>query len=82
MTTGERLLALAGVGGTAAALVDYSGLPTGTAAQHLLVDRAATTQRTSGGGGRGLWHEIPAQGRDDQDVQDIIRMVLASGMLS
>lgn len=52
MTTGERLVALAGAGGTAGALllmigagstsgealVNYSGLPSGTAEQHLLAD--------------------------------------------
>lgn len=53
MTTGERLTQLSGLSGvtaavmllaigsgatTGAALVNYSGLPTGTAAQHLLVD--------------------------------------------
>ncbi len=52
MTAGERLKLLAGASGTAGALllvigagatagealVNYSGLPTGTAAQHLLTD--------------------------------------------
>ena len=54
MTAGERLRQIAGVGGTAAALllvigtgvtagaalVDYSGLPSGTAAVHLMTDVA------------------------------------------
>lgn len=62
-TAGERLVALAGSTGTSAALllligsgatagaalVNYSGLATGTAAEHLLADRAAT-QPTTGGG--------------------------------
>jgi hypothetical protein len=55
MTTGERLRALAGQDGaaasllsligagatTGAALVNYSGLLTGSAAEHLLAERAA-----------------------------------------
>lgn len=55
MTAGERLRALAGQDGTAAALlarigagattgaalVNYSGLLTGSAAEHLLAERAA-----------------------------------------
>lgn len=54
MTAGDRLVALAGASGTAgtlllligsgatagAALVNYSGLPTATAAVHLMTDRA------------------------------------------
>ena len=62
MTAAERLLALAGTTGTAAALllaigtgatagaalVDYSGLASATAAEHLLVD-AAPTQPITGG---------------------------------
>jgi hypothetical protein len=65
MTAGERLRALAGVSGTAGALllmigtgatsgailVDYSQLPTGTAAQHLLVDRVTTPPEEHHGGG-------------------------------
>ena len=60
MTAGERLRLLAGAGGAAgvlllaigsgatagAALVDYSQLPTGTAEQHLLVDRIAVHPST------------------------------------
>lgn len=65
MTAAERLLALAGTTGTAAALllvigagattgaalVDYSGLATGTAAEHLLTDVAAAPLSVSSGGG-------------------------------
>ncbi len=37
----STLLLLIGTGGTAgAALVDYSGLPTATAAVHLMIDRS------------------------------------------
>lgn len=64
MTAGERLRQLAGQAGAAgalllligtgatagAALVDYSGLPTGTAAEHLLADRVAITPYQGGGG--------------------------------
>ena len=67
MTAAERLVALAGIGGTAgalllmigtgatagAALVDYSQLPTGTAAEHLLVDHAVVTPTPIYGGGGG-----------------------------
>lgn len=63
MTAAERLLALAGATGTAAALllaigsgatagaalVDYSGLPTGTAATHLLTDAEVATTSPAGG---------------------------------
>lgn len=62
MTAGERLAQLAGHGGTASALlaaigagatagamlVAYSGLPTGTAAAHLMTDVVA---ESAGGGG-------------------------------
>lgn len=69
MTAAERLLQLAGATGTAAvlllaigtgvtsgeALVDYSGLTTGTAAEHLLTDVAPPSggSQLSGGGGAG-----------------------------
>lgn len=65
MTAAERLVQLAGGGGVAAALLlsigsgvtagealrDYSGLPTATAAQHILVDHAGATQNTIGSAG-------------------------------
>lgn len=65
MTAGERLAQLAGQGGTAASLLallgvgattgallaSYSGLTTGTAADHLLVDRVS---ESSGGG----WYAV------------------------
>ena len=65
MTAGERLHQIAGISGTAAALllvigagattgaalVDYSGLATGTAAEHLLVERVDTTPQSGGGYG-------------------------------
>ena len=62
MTAAERLAYLAGTTGTAAALllaigtgatagtalVDYSGLPTGTAAEHLLAEHADDEEDTGG----------------------------------
>jgi hypothetical protein len=51
--TAATLLALLGSGATAGALlVDYSGLETGTAAQHLLVDVDQTEPVNGGGGGK------------------------------
>ncbi len=64
MMAGERLHQLAGISGTAAALllaigagattgaalVDYSGLATGTAAQHLLAERVTPSAPPAGGG--------------------------------
>ena len=38
-TVGAMLIVIGGSGTVASALVAYSGLPTGTVAQHLLVDR-------------------------------------------
>jgi hypothetical protein len=70
MTAAERLIALAGQTGTAAALllligtgatagdtlVDYSGLETGTAAQHLLADQADhQSNEVHGGGKKSRW---------------------------
>ncbi len=76
MTAGERLHQLAGISGTAAALllaigagattgaalVDYSGLATGTAAEHLLAEQAAGvwaeafyTAPEGAGAYRGVW---------------------------
>lgn len=63
-TAGDRLRSLAGVGGTAAtlllligsgvtagdALVDYSGLPSATAAVHLMTDVAVEAPGSTGGG--------------------------------
>lgn len=63
-TAGERLAALAGVTGTAAALllaigsgattgaalVDYSGLPSATAAEHLLASGAPQAEQPDAGG--------------------------------
>jgi len=63
MTAGERLVQLAGRGGTAgalllmigagatsgAALVNHSGLPDGPAAAHLLAERAVPPAQTFGG---------------------------------
>ena len=40
-TIGAMLVVIGGAGTVASALVAYSGLPTGTVAQHLLVDRVA-----------------------------------------
>jgi len=67
MTAGDRLRFLAGQAGAAGALllligsgatagdalVDYSGLPTGTAAQHLLADNLTTDEGGIGHGGIG-----------------------------
>lgn len=86
-TAGERLRQLAGFSGTAAALllaigqgatasaalVDYSGLPTGSAAEHLLAEHAvppAPTFEISTTGGAGVaggeWRAVrPRYLRDD-----------------
>lgn len=91
MTAGERLASLAGTTGAAAtlllligtgvttgeALVNYSQLPTGTAAQHLLVDRAQPKR----GGGYSRYIEHVAEKRQDKDLQDMLFMVIASGIL-
>lgn len=71
-TAAERLVQLAGRTGTAAALllaigtgatagealVNYSGLPSGTAAQHLLAERAVISQPPSSGALRPLWRRF------------------------
>lgn len=103
MTAAERLKLLSGAGGTSAGarlrriggaaatagalLVAYSGLPTGTAAQHLLTDRIATSS-DSGGGGRAKSHQPEADDYDEQRernnriaIQTIIALV-ASGALN
>lgn len=70
MTAGERLRALAGVSGTAgtlllrigsgatasAILVDYSGLPTATAAVHLMTDVVITNEHHGKGDNDGRKH--------------------------
>lgn len=72
MTAGERLVALAGAGGMAgalllligsgatagAALVDYSGLAAATAAEHLLAD-VATDTPSQAGHDAGGWPAFP-----------------------
>lgn len=77
MTTGERLRLLAGAGGAAGvlllvigtgatageALVNYSQLPTGTAAQHLLMDvhvepPIVQPALSYGGGSSVIWNKI------------------------
>lgn len=74
MTAAERLVQLAGRTGTAAALllaigtgatagealVNYSGLPSGTAAQHLLQDRQPHVEPTFVGGGKKRIERMPA----------------------
>lgn len=82
MTAGDRLRSLAGAAGTAgalllligsgatagAALVNYSRLPTGTAAQHLLTDVAR--QATGGGFSRaGRRPQIVVVSVDGQDYR-------------
>lgn len=81
MTAGERLVALAGHGGTAAALllaiaqgattgnalVNYSGLPTATASQHLGV-----TKQISGGGWI-YWDYVRPSSKKLQEVKKDIQ---------
>ena len=76
MTAGERLRALAGVGGTAGALllligsgatagtalVDYSGLPTATAAVHLMTD--VVVEQPCGG-----WEHVRDHRRTKEDIR-------------
>lgn len=75
MTAAERLLALAGTTGTAAALllaigtgatagaalVDYSGLASATAAEHLLEDVISSSPPFIGRGGGGYLVELDAK---------------------
>lgn len=50
---GARLLALVGHAGSAGVLLAaYSGLPSGAAAAHLMVERLAASASPRGGGGR------------------------------
>lgn len=93
MTTGERLASLAGTTGAAAtlllligtgvttgeALVNYSQLPTGTAAQHLLVEKVVDQPKRGGGYSRYIEHV--AEKRQEKDLQDMLFMVIASGIL-
>lgn len=72
-TTGERLVYLAGSGGTAAtlllaigggattgeALLDYSPLPTGTAAEHLSADNGVVTLQGLSYWTGSVWVEKP-----------------------
>jgi hypothetical protein len=94
MTAAERLIALAGQTGTAAALllligtgatagealVDYSELATGTAEQHLLVDKSIITPPTvfAGGMAPATVQRDPFQHirQDDNEVVLIIAAML------
>lgn len=88
MTAGERLAALAGASGKAsalllviglgntagAALVDYSGLPSGTAAQHLLADGIlqpfAPVEEVGGDEGK---HKAVAKAKIAEPEVDLVR---------
>jgi len=85
-TAGERLLHLAGATGSAAALllaigagattgaalVDHSGLPTGSAAEHLLAKRTAVppapTLHHGGASGRGSSRAVRMRTRRDDEL--------------
>lgn len=80
MRAGDRLVALAGREGTAgelllaigrgtsaaAALVAYSGLPTGSAAQHLMAQRAAGAPGAWGRGGS--WRRLRSRRLRDEEL--------------
>ena len=93
MTAAERLVALAGQAGTAgalllligagatagAALVNYSGLASGTAAEHLLVDRVPVVAGQAGGGswiGRPRKAQLPAIKPSQHDTDDDVLMII------
>lgn len=89
MTAAERLQALSGLSGVSAgtmllaigagatagaALVNYSGLDTGTAAEHLLTVRIIQQPITLlvGGGGGGLDENLAQYFHDDADLLDFL----------
>lgn len=108
-TAAERLVALAGSGGQAGALlrqigitgltagallVAYSGLPTATAAVHLMTDRVTVVAVTGGSGGGGSVralrpaprrYEAPPfvseKARVDNEMFDTALALLLSGLL-
>lgn len=85
-TAAERLLSLAGTTGTAAALllaigtgataggalVNYSGMASGTAAEHLLVEKQATHETYSGG-----WFDFPDRPRRLEQARKVIKRIRA-----
>ncbi len=87
MTAADRLRALAGQTGTAAALllligagstagdalVNYSGLATGAAEQHLLADRAS---QQAGGGWSAQQDQLEHILQDDNEVMMIVIAML------
>lgn len=97
-TAAERLLHLAGHGGTAAALLlaigtgattgaaltNYSGLPVGTAAAHLLMDKTAVPPApTFGSGGGASYGRSPSVRqvirRDRRDRDEELVILLGGG---
>ena len=67
VSAGQHLLALASGSTSGAILVNYSGLPTGTAAEHLLQDHAAQVAETiSGGWPVGQRHKTDDELRDER----------------
>ena len=92
MTAAERLVALAGQAGTAgalllligagatagAALVNYSGLASGTAAEHLLVERVPVAGHGGGGSwiGRARKAQPPAIKPSQHDTDDDVLMMI------
>jgi hypothetical protein len=75
-TAGALLLAI-GMGATAgAALVNYSGLPTGTAAEHLLADQIVIQEvRYQGGPDSSDAGTLHIE-RDDEEVVSVVSMTL------
>lgn len=90
-TAAERLVALAGTTGTAAALllligtgptagdalVDYSGLSSGTAAEHILEEVQSTSDVSGGAGHPGSAYVLPTgkriKKRIDDNINDAVR---------
>ena len=79
MTAAERLTALAGSGAAGAlllaigagatagaALVNYSGLSSATAAVHLLTDVVQTSSSSNGGQVYPFTHQVPKRRKTDQ----------------
>lgn len=79
-SAGEALRKIAGASGLAGALlVGYSGLPTGTAAEHLLADHQQLTQPVGGGGT--AFREAPESDLQQQIQQDDEIIILAVAQL-